>query len=134
MLLVASYLIISLTPPPAQAALDPNLKECVQRGYDFAVREGVQFCVFPDKTECAVADFNQGHCGDNFKVKTYCVTQGHYVWDQHMCCRSLKYTADNGLAQATCEFDYTKEILAKLILLLSQLFIGGIFFYKISKQ
>jgi len=130
----AIYLTAAALPAPATAALDANLKECVQRGYEFAIRNGVQYCIFPDKTECLISEFNQNLCGENFKTKIYCVSQGHYAWDKQMCCRKLKFTTDNKLAQATCEFDYTREILTKLGLLLSQLFIGGIFFYKISKQ
>ncbi len=131
---LAAGLISILSPTSAFAALDSSLKECVQRGYNFAIRDGVQYCVFPDGSECLIDEFNQNQCGDQFKTKTYCVTQGHYVWDNYMCCRNLKYTENNGLAQATCEFDYPKEILAKVGLLVSQLFIGGIIFLKISRE
>lgn len=134
LILLAGWLAVNLFPIPASAALDPILKECVQRGYEFAIRDGIEYCIFPDKTECLMDEFNQGQCGNDFKTNLYCVPQGQYVWDQYACCRSLKYTENNGLAQATCEFDYTREILVKLILLVSQLFIGGIFFYKISKH
>ena len=125
---------IIFPPTSALASLDPSLKECVQRGYNFAVRDNQTYCVFPDKSECLIDSFNHDTCGLDHKIKDYCIKQGGYVWDGQRCCGSLKYTENDHLAQATCEHDYSQELKTKIFLLVSQLLIGGFFFYKIQKK
>lgn len=79
--------LILLLPSVALAALDPQFKECLQRGYQQTYgADEISYCVFPDGNKCALVDFNNGLCGTRYKNENYCVTEGRPVWDLKKCC------------------------------------------------
>lgn len=70
----------------ASAAMNPALKECLQRGYKTETENDQTYCVFPDGAKCAIESFNQGVCGQSYMIEDYCVEEGGYVWDKDRCC------------------------------------------------
>ena len=90
--------ILLLIIPSILAAMNPDLKECMQRGYE--TERG--YCIFPDGSNCTIENFNQGICGVEFMIEDYCVKQGEYVWDKDKCCSGLKPHLVV-IGQATCQ-------------------------------
>lgn len=100
------------------AAMDPDLKECIQRGYDvkaFPNQETV--CLFPDGSNCTISNFNLGFCGENFMTKNYCVKEGLSVWDKDKCCEGTEaYLPPNFIGQPTCRnISITQKISDQLV-------------------
>ena len=87
------------------AAMDPELKECIQRGYDKETAPNLEpICVFPDNSNCTINDFNSGVCGEEFMTENYCIEEGLPVWDRNKCCEGTEaYARPNTDGQATCE-------------------------------
>lgn len=82
------------------ATINPLYKECSQRGYQIAGDD----CVFPDSTRCALEDFNNGTCGEQWMTDDYCIPEGKHVWDAERCCEGLVAYLPEGMAgQATCQ-------------------------------
>ncbi|MEO1438457.1 MAG: hypothetical protein AAFV80_23155 [Bacteroidota bacterium] len=67
-------------------AIDPIYKDCTQRGY-MVVGDS---CLFPDGRLCALLDFNEQRCGQEFYDVEFCVEAGGYVWDSEACCAGLR--------------------------------------------
>lgn len=101
--LICLFIFALLFPVAAGAALDPVLKECMQRGYE-AVNEGdLVYCRFPSGRECLIQDFNKGICAPEFKHDSYCVPEGRTVWDADKCCPgSEAYLPPNHTGQTSC--------------------------------
>lgn len=92
-----------LLPSVASAAMDPALKECLQRGYETVFQNEKSYCVFPDKSECSIGEFNNGACGTQWKTENYCIAEGNLVWDTDKCCPGTEaYLAGKTLGQAEC--------------------------------
>lgn len=102
LLLVAN--VMMMVPSVSHAALSPELKECVQRGYEVVSNgEGLGSCVFPDGSVCAVQAFNEGSCGASYKTENYCVAKGVTVWDTERCCAGTEaYLKPYHTGQASC--------------------------------
>ncbi len=89
-------------PSISFAAMPPELKECMQRGYEVEyTQEGISNCILPNGNKCTLENFNAGTCGLEYKNEDYCVTEGLPVWDKDKCCPgTVPYT--DQIAQATC--------------------------------
>lgn len=106
-LLILTIMIISASFI-VHAAMDPRLKECLQRGYSttsFAqANEEVTYCVFPDGESCPLEDFNNGVCGIEYKMEDYCVKEGMLVWDADKCCEGTEsYLPVGWVGQPRCQ-------------------------------
>jgi len=89
--------------PNVFAAMNPDLKECMQRGYEIKASPNQEtLCIFPDNSNCTIKDFNQGVCGVEFMIEDYCVPEGKVVWDKDKCCEGLKPHLVT-IGQATCQ-------------------------------
>jgi hypothetical protein len=86
------------------AAMNPDLKECMQRGYEIKATPNQEtICIFPDNSNCTISDFNLGICGELFLTKDYCVKEGLPVWDKDKCCEGTEaYLPPNVAGQSTC--------------------------------
>ena len=85
------------------AAMDPRLKECIQRGYETTYDSEIQYCVFPDGNKCPLEDFNNELCGLEYKTEDYCVKESLLVWDKDKCCEGTEaYLPPNVAGQSTC--------------------------------
>ena len=87
------------------AAADPELKECIQRGYEteYSQDGNTSYCVLPDKSKCVLEDFNNGTCGTQYKNEDYCVAEGGLVWDTNKCCADTEaYLLPYHLGQTSC--------------------------------
>ena len=89
------------------AAMDPRLKECLQRGYEIESASTPPYnknCVFPDGNKCPLEDFNTGLCGEEYKTEDYCVKKGGPVWDADKCCEgTTAYIIPGFMGQKTCQ-------------------------------
>lgn len=102
--------MLILTAFSVMAAMDPRLKECMQRGYETQVyynhptHAAGEFCVFPDGSECELEEFDAGTCGLKFKTEDYCVPEGKPVWDKDRCCPgTIAYLKPYHMGQPTCQ-------------------------------
>jgi hypothetical protein len=85
------------------SAMDPRLKECVQRGYEIEVESEKRYCIFPDENKCLLDEFNNGSCGIEYKTNDYCVKEGEFVWDEDKCCKGTQaYLPPNFAGQTRC--------------------------------
>jgi|TARA_Y100000310_G_C20177292_1_gene576422 hypothetical protein len=86
------------------AAMNPDLKECMQRDYEIKASPNHEtICIFPDNSNCTINDFNLGICGEEFMTKDYCVKEGLPVWDKNKCCEGTEaYLPPNVMGQSTC--------------------------------
>jgi hypothetical protein len=92
--------LLSLSFFQLHAAINPDYKECLQRGYSLSGDS----CVFPDGSACDLDAFNNGECGQEWMTDDYCVEEGEYVWDDDRCCEGLEPYLEKGVdGQATCE-------------------------------
>lgn len=132
-LIVTLFLI-----PFCFAAISPDYKECMQRSYEIVGEQ----CIFPDGSECHIADFNDGSCGQEFMIEDYCVAEGKAVWDSDKCCKGSKsYLPPGYLGQPTCQ-PFSKRVLGNLqhnpfywaLIILVLLLIAGIIIYKMIKK
>jgi len=95
--------ILVLVASSVTAAMDPLLKECLQRGYDLAAETEVTNCVMPDGTNCEIRAFNEQSCGAEFFVLDYCVAEDDPVWDDDKCCPGTeKYLPPKVAGQPRC--------------------------------
>jgi len=84
---------------PANAAIDPIWKECLQRGYKSEYKN----CVFPDGSKCLVGEFNAGTCGAEFMTDYECIKEGSPVWDRDKCCEGLTpYSNPRAIGHPNC--------------------------------
>jgi len=87
------------------AAMSPANKECMQRGYNVMN----DYCILPEGKKCLLPEFNEGKCGQEYKIEDYCVKQGDYVWDMDKCCFGLNPSQPQGksgevlLGHPTCQ-------------------------------
>lgn len=96
------FLVLILTPH-VSAAMDPVLKECLQRGYEVTREEGTLYCVFPDSSRCPLEAFNENACGQEFFTQDYCVREGNPVWEDDLCCSGTQaYIPPNHAGQKLC--------------------------------
>jgi hypothetical protein len=102
--IVFTISILALLPSTAFAALDPELKECLQRGYEQVYEEDeTSYCIFPDGNKCVLTEFNNGTCGAQYKNENYCVAEGRVVWDAEKCCPGTEaYLKPYHVGQTSC--------------------------------
>ena len=101
--IIAIAIFTIVLPSTVFAAMDPALKECVQRGYETVFQNEKNYCVLPDKNQCSIEEFNSGTCGAQYKMENYCITEGTFVWDTDKCCAGTEaYLAGKTLGQARC--------------------------------
>jgi len=101
--IIAIAIFLLVLPSIVFAAMDPALKECVQRGYETVFQNGGNYCVLPDKSQCSIEEFNNGSCGAQYKTENYCIAEGTFVWDTDKCCAGTEaYLAGKTLGQARC--------------------------------
>ena len=139
--IIALTIFILTWPATTFAAIDPALKECLQRGYEQTFRDGVIYCVLPDKSQCAVENFNNGTCGAQYKNADYCVAEGRPVWDSDKCCAGTEaYLRPNFMGQPSCVKISSAQKIYDQIRYNPLVWIGGIgialvlaIFFKISK-
>ncbi len=93
-----------ILPSTAFAALDPEFKECLQRGYEQTYGEDeTSYCIFPDGNKCVLGEFNNGTCGAQYKNENYCIAEGLPVWDTKKCCPGTEaYLKPYHTGQASC--------------------------------
>lgn len=98
--IIFAVFVLLIVPGFVSAAMNPEYKECIQRGYSVMQNN----CVFPDGTECLISEFNEGLCGSEYKTEDYCVKEGVSVWDRDKCCPGLvPYLPSGMIGQATCQ-------------------------------
>lgn len=148
---IVPLIMLILTIFSVTAAMDPNLKECMQRGYEIQgytphhpTHEEGTFCVFPDGSECRMDEFNAGTCGVKFKTEDYCVPEGKPVWDKDRCCPgTIAYLKPYHFGQATCQSISLTEraynqlnynFYIKILLLLVVIAVLVFFAYKFLKK
>jgi hypothetical protein len=102
-----TFVLCLLCALPVAARIDPQYKECIQRGYKV---EGEK-CVFPDGQQCPIVEFNARTCGKEHMTEDYCVQKGAYVWDKGKCCDGLVAKAGED-DQLTCQ---ARSLLGRLI-------------------
>lgn len=102
------------------AAMDPRLKECIQRGYETTYDSEIQYCIFPDGNRCPLEDFNNGLCGLEYKIENYCVKEGLPVWDKDKCCEGTEaYLPPDVMGQPTCrDISLSQKISGQFLYLL----------------
>jgi len=91
-LILFLIVVFFLSSNIVSAAMNPEYKECLQRGYDTTYDpEDIHtfYCVFPDESRCKIEEFNNGTCGVVFKTENYCVKEESPVWDKDKCCEGL---------------------------------------------
>ncbi|MFH1521451.1 MAG: hypothetical protein ABIF18_00675 [archaeon] len=106
--------VIVLLSSSVLAAMDPNLKECIQRGYEIKSTPNQDtVCIFPDGSNCSINSFNQKSCGEEFMTEGYCVKQGDPVWDKNRCCSGLAPYPPKIIGMPTCQ-DSSKVLIWNL--------------------
>lgn len=102
--LILPILIIIILPNSVNAAMDPALKDCLERGYYTESDTDTTYCVFPDASRCPLRDFNDGSCGREYMTEYYCVGENMPVWDKDKCCEGLEpYLKPNHIGQSHCK-------------------------------
>lgn len=83
------------------AKINPFYKEAEQRGYTITQGDSV---IFPDGSQCSIADFNERQCGQEWMTDNYCIGEGDKVWDEYRCCVGLEpHLEENTDGHKTCE-------------------------------
>ena len=113
-------------PSISFAAMNPDLKECMQRGYEVEYTQGESVnCILPDDRKCTLENFNADLCGLEYKSKAYCVAEGLPVWDKNKCCPGTVPDTYQ-ISQATCtHLSTTQTISSQIILNLPTILFSG---------
>jgi hypothetical protein len=110
--IVSIFFMLMITPVFVSAAMPPQFKECLQRGYEISAPISElqdYYCIFPDNNQCLLSEFNEGACGSEYMTENYCIEEGIPVWDTDKCCPGLiAYLPFGMIGQQVCQpFYYT---------------------------